>query len=290
MSVKEVGYNEGTRTGQAGRQLHYCEWTPSGKPKGLVVIAHGYAEHSGRYSALANDLAGHGYAVAALDHHGHGKSEGKAVSVRRFDDYVDDLRDYMNDVRPRYNVPTFLLGHSMGGLISLRYVTREQPDLAGLVVSATAASRPPDVSGATIFVGRILSRVAPDAGILALPLDKISRDPRVVKAYNDDPLVHARKMRARLGAEILDTIDLVAPALADLKLPMLIIHGGDDVISVADNSRLIYERSGTADKTLEIYDGLWHEVFNEPERDKVLADLVGWLDQHVPTLSGRTLS
>jgi len=249
----------------------------------VVVISHGYAEHGGRYANLAHDFVAAGYAVCALDHHGHGLSEGKPVSIRRFDDYVDDLAAYVEDVRTRYPAPVFVLGHSMGGLIALRYVTRDHPQINGLIVSATAAVRPDDVSGLVVAVGRFLSKVAPDAAVVSLPLGKISHDEAVVKAYYDDPLVHARKMRARLGAEILDTIDKVEAGLPNVDTPILILHGGDDAISAPAASRLVHGKVGSSDKTLKVYEGLWHEIFNEPEpeRSKVIKDVTDWIDQHL---------
>jgi acylglycerol lipase len=272
---------QGTRIGVRGRELHWREWLPEHPPQAVIVIAHGYAEHSGRYARLAGDFAASGFATCALDHHGHGLSEGKPVSVRRFDDYVDDFGAYVEDVRGRYAAPLFVLGHSMGGLIALRYVTRDHPDINGLIISATAAIPPDDISGLTIALGRILSKLAPDAGIVALPLGQISHDEQVVRAYNEDPLVHAQKMRARLGAEILDTIARVEAALPNMASPILVLHGGDDPISPVESSHFVHGRSGSRDKTLKIYDGLWHEVFNEPQRGDVVGDVVTWINAHL---------
>jgi alpha-beta hydrolase superfamily lysophospholipase len=272
---------EGTRLGVSGRELHWREWNPVQAPRAVVVVSHGYAEHGGRYARLAADFADRGLATCAIDHHGHGLSEGKPVSVRRFDDYVDDFAAYVEDVRQRYGVPLFVLGHSMGGLIALRYVTRDHPAINGLIISGTAAIRPDDISGLTVAMGRLLSKVAPDAGIVTLPLGQISHDDAVVKAYNEDPLVHAQKMRARLGAEILDTIARVEVALPEMTEPVLILHGSDDAISPVESSRFVHGKAGSGDKTLKIYDGLWHEVFNEPQRGDVIKDVTDWIDNHL---------
>ena len=255
-----------------------------------MVISHGYAEHSGRYANLAGDFAVAGLATCALDHHGHGLSDGKPVSVRRFDDYVDDFAAYVDDLRQKYSVPLFVLGHSMGGLIALRYVTRDRPAINGLIISATASVRPSDVSSFTVAAGRILSKVAPDAPIVALPLGQISHDEAVVKAYYEDPLVHAQKMRARLGAEILDTIGRVEAALPGVVTPILILHGSDDAISPVASSRLVHGKVGSRDKTLKIYEGLWHEIFNEPERDMVIKDVTEWINQHLGSGSDTSVS
>ena len=273
---------EGNRKGQQDRWLHFREWKPrDGSPRGVVVIVHGYAEHGGRYAKLAWDLCARGYMVAALDNHGHGKSEGKPVSTRRFDDYVDDVRDFVADLCKRVDLPVCVLGHSMGALITLRYVTRDHPDIVAMILSAVAASRPDNVSKLTIGMGRFMSKVAPDFGVLALDLEKISRDKSVVRAYKNDPLVHAKKMKARLGAEILDTIDAVQAELPNVRVPVLLVHGSDDEIADSENSRLVYDRIGSVDKTVRVYPGLWHEVFNEPERDQVVRETADWLEAHV---------
>jgi alpha-beta hydrolase superfamily lysophospholipase len=272
---------QGTRRGANGLELHWREWNSKQPPSAVIVVSHGYAEHSGRYENLARDFVAAGFAVCALDHHGHGLSQGKPVSVRRFDDYVDDFGAYVGDVRQRYSAPLFILGHSMGGLIALRYVTRDHPSVNGVIVSATAAIRPDDVSGFTVAVGRFLSKVAPDAPVVALPLGRISHDEAVVKAYYDDPLVHAQKMRARLGTEILDTIERVDAALPSLDTPILILHGSADGISPVASSRFVHGRVGSSDNTLKVYPDLWHEIFNEPERDAVIKDVTDWINRHL---------
>ena len=249
----------------------------------MVLIVHGIAEHSGRYEALAADLVRAGFAVGALDHRGHGRSGGKRVQVARFDDLVDDLATFADLMRERYPspLPMFVLGHSMGGLVSLRYLTRDRPEVAGLVLSGAAAAKPEDISGFTIAVGNLLAKVAPDVGVASLQLDKISRDPQVVIDYNNDPLVTNAKIRARMGAQVLWAMEETERALPSLTVPILIMHGGDDVVNPPDGSRMIAEKVGSTDKTLKIYDGLWHEIYNEPERDVVIGDVIAWLNREM---------
>ncbi|MDQ1308607.1 MAG: Lysophospholipase, partial [Actinomycetota bacterium] len=265
-----IDHTSGEFIGVGGTTIYYQEWSSAEDPvRAVVLIVHGIAEHSGRYEALAADLVRAGFAVGALDHRGHGRSGGKRVQVARFDDLVDDLATFADLMRERYPspMPMFVLGHSMGGLVSLRYLIRDRPEVAGLVLSGAAAAKPEDISGFTIAVGNLLAKVAPDVGVASLQLDKISRDPQVVIDYNHDPLVTKAKVRARMGSQVLWAMEVTEQALPTLTVPILIMHGGDDVVTPPDGSRMIAEKVGSTDKTLKIYDGLWHEIYNEPERD-----------------------
>ena len=270
-----------SRTGTGGIRLHTQAWYPDGDSRAVVVLIHGLGEHSSRYGHLAEALVGHGNEVHALDHRGHGRSEGTRAQVRRFTDLIDDMHAFVTDVRAQSpGKPFFILGHSMGGLVSLRYVIEHAEGVDGLIVSATAASPPKNISKVTITVGRAVSRVLPNIGVAQLPLDKVSRDPDVVRAYFDDPLITKSKVRARMGAELLDAMTVVDAGLPSITIPVLVLHGDGDVIADPDSSRHVHARVGSADKTLRIYPELWHEIFNEPERAQVIADVVAWLDEH----------
>ncbi|MFN2581229.1 MAG: lysophospholipase [Candidatus Dormibacteria bacterium] len=271
---------EGTLLGARGARIFHRSWAPEREVFGRVVVAHGFAEHGGRYAYLAGALVQAGYAVTAADHRGHGRSEGARTSIVRFADYVSDLRSVMELSARRWpRAPAFLLGHSMGGLVALAYAVEHASTLHALVVSAPAAC-PGEVSSTLIVTGKVLSRVAPRAPVLRPPLHKISRDQTVVDAYNDDPLVFRSPIRARLGAEMLATMNRVDAALPTLHLPLLVMQGTEDGLVDPECGPHVYELAGSRDKALKMYDGLWHEIFNEPERDQVIADLVAWLDAH----------
>ena len=267
--------------GVRGLKIHARTWLPAGAPIGVVVIAHGFAEHGGRYAAVAERLVADGIAVRAADHRGHGLSEGRRTSIVRFGDYVDDLTTVIAQARARWpSLRLVLLGHSMGGLVALDLAVRPGGPVDGLVLSAPAAC-PREVSRFTLAVGRALSRVAPNTGVLRLPLNRISRDPAVVDAYNNDPLVFRTPIRARLGAEMLDAMDRVEAGLPSLRTPLVVMQGTADGLVDPGCGPHVYDRAGSEDKTLKMYDGLWHEIFNEPERDHVLDDLTGWLRSHL---------
>jgi acylglycerol lipase len=271
-------HEEGAFRGARGLQIFEQSWKPDAVPIAVVIVSHGFAEHSGRYAYLAHQLVRAGYAVRALDHRGHGRSEGKRTSIVRFSDYTDDLRSVIDVTRRQWpGRSLYLLGHSMGGLIALSLVVSDPSGIDALVVSAPVMSTG-DASRVTVAAGKLLSRMAPELGVLRPPLDRISRDPAVVRAYNTDPLVFRTKIRARLGAEILTTIARVDAALPSLSIPLLVMQGSEDGLVDPSCGPHVYERAGSPDKTLKMYDGLWHEIFNEPERDAVIADLVAWLD------------
>lgn len=277
----EVRVEEDAFVGARGLRIHVRTWLPPGSPTGVVVIAHGFAEHTGRYAAVAERLVADGLAVRAADHRGHGLSEGKRTSVVRFGDYVDDLAMVVAQARARWPAQrVVLLGHSMGGLVALDFAVRPGDALSGLVLSAPAAC-PREISRLTLVVGRVLSRLAPNTGVLRVPLNRISRDPAVVEAYNNDPLVFRTPIRARLGAEMLDAMDRVEAGLPLLRVPLLVMQGTADGIVDPGCGPHVYDRAGSRDKTLKMYDGLWHEIFNEPERDHVLSDLTAWLRPHL---------
>jgi acylglycerol lipase len=280
VSTTALRHEEGRLTGERGVPIYHQTWLPAADPVGVVVIAHGFAEHGGRYAGVAERLVAAGYAVRAADHRGHGRSGGRRTSVVRFADYVADLNTVLSACRKQWpSLQIFVVGHSMGGLVALSLAVTHPESLDALVVSAPAAC-PGEVSRSTIILGKVLSRAVPDLGVLKLPLNRISRDPAVVAAYNADPLVFPTRIRARLGAEMLETMEQVSDGLAGLRLPLLVMQGTEDGLVDPGCGPMVYGRAGSPDKTLKMYDGLWHEIFNEPERDIVLGDLVSWLDAH----------
>ena len=261
--------------------IYYQYWLPEGEPQAILLVAHGISEHSGRYMNVVNHLVPAGYAVYGIDHIGHGKSDGKRVCVERFQDYTKTLKKYFDMIRGwRPQTPIFLVGHSMGGLISAAYLLEHQDELAGAVLSGPGIKVPDDISKAVIWAGKILSVVMPKAGIIQLDADGICRDPAVVDAYVNDPLVYTGKITARLGAEMLTTMQQVTATARKIRLPIIILQGGRDKLVDPSGAQLLYDTVGSADKTIKIYDGLYHEVFNEPEHEQVLDDVKVWLESH----------
>jgi acylglycerol lipase len=270
----------GTFSGPRGVDIFWQSWLPDGAPKGVVLLVHGLGEHSGRYTNVVHRLVPEGYAVYALDHMGHGQSQGAREVIHTFEDLTEPLWQFRQQVVPRHSgVPTFLLGHSMGGLIASLHALDHAEGLSGLVLSAPAVYVGEGVSALTIAMGKILSVVAPQVGVLPVRPEFVSRDPVVVAAYSNDPLVFHKKTPARLAAELLRSIKGLAPRLQDMQLPLLVMQGTADRLVDPKGASWFVESVSSADKTLTTYAGLYHEIFNEPEHAEVIGDLLGWLRQ-----------
>ncbi len=276
------GHEEGHFDGRGGRRIFHQSWTPEGAVRGVVVVAHGAAEHGGRYAHVVERLVPEGFVLHAIDHRGHGRSEGPRAQLDRMDDVVADL-DRLVDLAAagRPDRPLFLLGHSMGGLIALAYTARHQAKLTGLAVSAPLAK----IEAAPLplrVVAKTLSVVAPNAGVLQLDGTRVSRDPEEVAAYDADPLNHRGKLPARTVQELVDTVARLPDAVERITIPTLVMQGTEDGLVPPAGARMVYDRLGSADKTLELYEGYFHELFNEPagQRERPLDDTARWLLDH----------
>jgi alpha-beta hydrolase superfamily lysophospholipase len=246
-----------------------------------VVIAHGAGEHSGRYAHVARRLADDGYAVYALDHRGHGRSDGPRAVIDRMDNAVEDLsRLIVLASSEQPGVPLFLLGHSMGATIAIRYAIADQDRLTGLILSGPLAALEA-ASSPTRLVARLLSALAPRLPLFAVDPTLVSRDPDVVNAYETDPLVHHGRLPARTIAELARTVDSLPQEVGAITVPTLIMYGSGDHLVPPAGSMMLNDRIGAADTTLKTYDGLYHEILNEPEQDAVMDDMCSWLRARV---------
>lgn len=272
----------GTLAGVGGLQLFRRFWGPPDPPTALVVLVHGAGEHSGRYEHVAERLVGDGYAVHALDHRGHGRSQGPRALIDRVDHAVTDLDALVSAAiqhESAASIPVLMVGHSMGAMIALRYALDHQHRLVGLALSGALASI--EASAALRIAGRAISAVAPTLGLITIDSSLISRDPAVVEAYRSDPLVHHGKLPARTAAEIVDTVAAFPGRVHEITIPTLIMYGTEDRLCPPAGSEMLAERIGAADLRVIPYEGLYHEIFNEPERDAVLSNLSGWLAERV---------
>jgi acylglycerol lipase len=280
----KMKHQEGVFKGVRDAGLYYQGWLPEGEVRAVLLIVHGLAEHSGRYMNLVNRFVPLGYAVYGIDHIGHGRSEGRRLYVERFADYTEPLKTYSDMVRRwQPDRPVFLVGHSLGGLIGAMYLLSHQAELAGAVLSGPAVKAPSNIPAAIIFVGRVLSVLFPRVGLVPpVNAEGVSRDPAVVKAYLDDPLVCRGKITARLGEEILGAMERVGAETNRIHLPLLILQGGADRLVDPSGAQILYEKVASSDKKLIVYEGFFHEVFNEPQHDRVLSDVEQWLAGHFP--------
>lgn len=256
--------------------IFWQSWTPE-HPSSVVVIAHGASEHSDRYRPVAERLVAAGCAVYALDHRGHGRSQGPRALVDRMANAVADLDKLILLARSEHpGLPTYLLGHSMGGTVALSYTTQHQDRLAGLILSGPLAAleAAPAIQR---LIARALSAVVPRLPLFAIEASQVSRDPAVVASYQSDPLVHHGKLPVRTVAELAATIDSFPDRLAAITIPTLIMYGTADSLCPPEGSHLVHDRILAPDRTLKAYEGLYHEIFNEPEGPQVVEDVVGWL-------------
>ncbi len=275
-------HKEGRFTGYKGLKLYYQVWLPDKKPKAVLLVAPGLAEHSGRYNNIVNYLVPKGYAIYALDHRGHGKSDGQRSYVDNFNDYIVDFKTFFDKVRKENkNARIFLFGHSLGATIAVDYAIEHQDGLEGLITSGASLVPSKTVSPALLAMAGLVSALAPKLGVTVLNSSTISRDPAVVNAYNNDPLVFRGKIPARTGAELARMWRQLPDQMPKIKLPILIMHGLADQLSDPRGSQLLYERVGSKDKTLKIYDNCYHEICNEPEHEQVCTDMESWLNKHL---------
>jgi acylglycerol lipase len=273
----EDGFFKGIRD----HRIYYQYWLPEGEAKAVLLVVHGLAEHSGRYMNLVHHFLPQGYAVYATDHLGHGRSEGPRVYVQRFTDYTDTIMAFREMIRGRQKgKPVFLVGHSLGGLIGALYLLDHQRELAGAVLSGPAVKIPDTIPPVVIFAGRIFSALAPKLSLVALDASGVSRDPAVVRAYETDPLVYRGKMTARLGSEMIKAMRRVCAETSRITLPILILQGSADRLVDPSGAQMLHDRVTSPDKRIILYEGLYHEVFNEPEHDQVLKDVETWLEAH----------
>ncbi|WP_116368412.1 alpha/beta hydrolase [Parahaliea mediterranea] len=281
--MDEPGANPATATALAeeGRlpgEVFYRHWRATTEPRAVILLVHGLGEHSGRYQGFADYFCPRGYAVVAPDHPGHGRSPGHRAYIDRFEDFFAPLDALREQIRQWYpGLPCALVGHSMGGLISARYLLEHPRDFYAAALSGAALGVDPKPSAVLLWINSLLSRLFPRMGLLQLDATQVSRDPQVVQRYIDDPLVHSGKASARLVSELFRAMGEVQARRGEITLPLLVMHGEGDVMTAPGGSVAFHEGAGSADKTLRLYPQLYHEIFNEPERLQVLDDLETWL-------------
>ncbi len=274
-------HRESTFKGEGDLELYYQRWRPDEAPKAVLAVVHGFGEHSGRYGNVVDWLVPKGYAVYAFDQRGHGRSPGQRGYVESFADVRADVRAFLDRVRREApDLSVFLVGHSQGGLTVLNYALHDPSGLAGVVASGPVLTQP-DVSPVLLLLSRLLSRVWPTFSLeVGLEAAALSRDPAVVRAYQDDPLVHG-KGTPRLGTEIMAAADWTQAHASDWSLPLLLVHGGADRLSPPEASRRFFENVTFPDKKRIEYEGYYHEVFNDVGKEQVLAGVEAWLEGYL---------
>ena len=268
----------GTFTGSYGTEIFYQCWLPEKKVNGVLVIVHGLGEHSGRYMNLVKHFEPLGFSIYGLDHFGHGRSGGPRLFVPRFNIFTDTLEMFIKKVREwEPGVPLFLVGHSMGGLITGVYLLDHQHRVDGAVLSGPALIVPDHINPVTCTAAKVLSRIMPKIGISGLEANHISRDPQVVNAFINDPLVNNGKVTARLGEQILAAISRLNREAKKITLPLLIMHGESDLLAELEGSRQFFNAVSSRDKKLIIWPDRYHEIFSDPGYEAVFSDMQDWV-------------
>lgn len=270
----------GSFAGPDGLSLFEHWWRPESEPRATVVLVHGLKDHGARYAHVGEWLAGHGHSTYIFDLRGHGRSEGERFFVNSFNEYVEDLGVFVEHVREQESgKPMFLLGHSMGGAVASLFVLEREPDLDGLVLSAPALEPTENVSPGLIWLSGVISRFSPRAPVTKVDIKALSHLPEVIEAAQKDPLSNERPAPARTGYEILRAMRRIRERAQEIMLPILIMHGSDDHLTNPQGSERLFKLAGSKDKELKLYEGFYHEILNEADREWVLGDIADWLDE-----------
>ena len=258
-------------------------WVPDTPPKAIVIIQHGFCEHSGRYQHVGEFFVAKGYAAYACDLRGHGQSQGKRIYVDLFENHVEDFTRFVYWVQHQNpNMPVFILAHSMGGTIATLWAIQNPPDMTGLILSGAAIKISAQIPKILLTFSNLLSKYVPHLPTLRLNNpNALSRDTEVTARHTQDPFVYHGRIPARTGAELLKGAHIAHQNLENITLPVLILHGAQDTITDPQGSQDLHDRAQSQDKTLIFYENLRHEILNEPERDRVLNDIETWIAQRI---------
>jgi alpha-beta hydrolase superfamily lysophospholipase len=271
--------SERTFDGVGGVRIVYDVWTPDTEPRGVVVLSHGLGEHARRYDHVAERFGQSGLITYALDHRGHGRSGGKRVRVKSIDEYTGDFGTLVNIATGEHRgLRRIVLGHSRGGGIVFAWGVDHADDFDLMVLSGPAVAAQTGVSRGKLLLGKAVGSLLPDLPVEELDSNAISRDPAVVAAYNADPLVHHGKIPAGIAKALVTVGESMPQRARELTKPLLVVHGAEDALVPAAGSELLVDCVGSSDVHLKVYPGLYHEVFNEPERDRVLDDVTAWIE------------
>jgi alpha-beta hydrolase superfamily lysophospholipase len=281
-----VTRTERTFDGVGGVRIVYDVWgqepaaaAPIAAPRGVVILSHGFGEHARRYDHVAERFGAAGLITYALDHRGHGRSGGKRVYLKDMSEFTGDFATLVGIAgREHPGVPKIVLGHSMGGGIVFAYGAEHVGDYDLMVLSGPAVAAQSAISPALAVAGKAAGAILPGLGVEQLDANAVSRAPEVVAAYIADPLVWHKKLPAGIARALLKVGDTMPQRASAIVAPLLVVHGSDDKLVPASGSEQLVECVSSQDVHLKVYPGLYHEVFNEPERERVLDDVVAWIE------------
>ena len=282
MTFTSSDYSESKFEGERGTEIYYRNWKPTGRTRAVVVVTHGQGDHGGRYLHVVEHLTREGFAVWAADLRGHGRSGGRRGHVDNFDDYLGDTHRFIEKVREENpQAKAFLLGHSLGGLVVLDYAEKMGSTISGVIATAPLLQLKMEVPPWKVALGRMLSSLRPTLSMkTGLDPNLLSHDQQIVRNYVNDPLVHG-VTSARFYTELLRAMDETLRGGNKLTVPCLVMVGSGDGIVDASATQEFFKTIASSDKTLKIYDGLYHEVLNEPEKDSLLREISAWVSAKI---------
>jgi len=272
---------EGTFAGVSGVNIFTRSWKPEGKPRGVVVIVPGFNSHSGQYLWVGEQFAARGLSVYALDLLGRGRSDGERFYVEKIEDYVDDVATLVTMAKSQNpGLPVFVLGHSAGGVVSCVYTLDHQSEIDGLICESFAYELPvPDL---VLSFLKGLSHITPHTHVFSLKNEDFSRDHRVVESMNSDPLIKGESQPAQTAAVMINADSRLRNEFPLISLPLLILHGTRDKATKPSGSQHFYEQAGSTDKTLKLYEGHFHDLLNDVDKELVMADITDWIGVRLP--------
>jgi len=261
-----------------GYNIFYRNWKPSGTPKAVIVIVHGFNSHGGYYQWAAEQFIKNNYEVYALDMRGRGQSDGERFYVSDYEDNISDIDEMVTIAKDAHpGLPLFVLGHSAGGVFSAVYMLEHQDRVNGFICESFAFQIPaPDF---VVAVLKGISHLAPHAHVLKLKNEDFSRDAAVVERMNTDPLIAHEVQPTRTVQQMVLADERLKKEFPLITVPVLIIHGTADKATKPEGSQKFYDRAGSADKTLKLYEGHYHDLLLDTDKEVVMKDILKWLDK-----------
>ena len=274
-----VAYQTSVVAASDGTCLRGFSWRPAGQARAVVVITHGIRDYALRYDAFARQLTAQGYAVFAQDLRGHAHSGGDRQRFDSMQQLVGDTDLAVTDARRQFpDLPLFMYGHSLGGLVTTSYVIAHQEKVSGAVLSGAALMRPQSVGALSVVLARLVAAVAPGFKAVAVDDSQFSRDPAVTSALASDALVDHGKLPAISAVASVDGMQQVRERASSIRIPLLVMYGTADSVNPVAGSDALFESVASEDKSIKPYQGLYHDMLNEPERAQVTADVIAWLN------------
>jgi len=284
-TLADIAYREEKLARPGGIGIFLRSWRPRSQARGVVVIVHGFNAHSGQYASVAGQFVAAGLAVYAPDLQGRGLSDGERYYVEKRSDWVGDVAAAVSLAKSREpGLPIFLLGHSAGGVVSCLYTLEHQAELAGFICESFAFQIPtPDFAIAAL---KGLSHLAPHAHVVRLKNEDFSRDPEVVKMLNDDPLIANEVQPTLTAAELARADDRLGMEFPLITLPLLILHGTEDIVTRPSGSQIFFDSAGSTNKTIKLYQGYFHDPLHDIGKEAVMADIQNWIAARLPAHAG----